>query len=304
MVKSYFKKNISSSTREMTKIPIKKFLRIHANELNEIWQLDLFFYDMMGQKKLLSVIDIYSRKGWVVKLANKKAETVRDAYLYAVNKMGGEPKIMMLDGGTEFKREFMKHVEDKGIEIRIAKGNSLKLTSTKLKQAIVERYNSTMRSLMKSYLLEENKRILKQEHLDILSEGYNNHTHSSIGYSPNEIVDEGEIPIIKIRKYHIYKTGFEVGDFVRVLKQYKDNYSKGRKDKINYSKTVYEIIEKDHNKYKLNDGEYYPYTRLIKSKDKLTKTKKQILKRVQPKRKVNKIPVSSNKRTSSRFERK
>ena len=277
-MKSYFKDSVNNNIREMTKIPLKRFKPIVANSINEIWQMDLFFINMMGTKVVLSVIDIYTRMGWIVKLSDKKALTVLDALKYAIKKIGGKPKIVMLDGGSEFKDGFLRYLKKQKIEVRISKGDALQLRSIKLKQAIVERFNLTMRNLIKAYLLEENKKILTQKDFDLLSEDYNNHFHSSIQATPNSIVDGNSVPMLKIRKYHIDKLPFGIGDTVRVLRQYNETFSRGRKDKTNYSKDVYEIVDQKYNKFKLNNDKWYPYTRLLKSQETISVMKEPKLK--------------------------
>ena len=290
MRKSYFRKSVSAETRELYRKPSRRYLPIRAHKLNEIWQIDLFFIKTLNVKVLLSVIDIYSRKGWVVSLGkNKRASTALDAFKYAVKKMGALPQVIMMDGGSEFKRSFTDYLKDNNIEIRIARGDALANSNIKLSQAIVERYNRTMRDLLASYLIEEKKRSLKQIDFDILSEDYNNRIHGTIRVSPNDIVSGKQQPKQKIEKYHILKTSFVIGDKVRVLKQSKNAFKE--KDKPNYSKQVYEVIKQKYNRFKLNDGEYYPYTRLRKSELPITKIKKVVIipRRKQPMRKVNKI---------------
>ena len=301
MVKSYFRDKVSNETRELFAKPVKKYLPIRAYELNEIWQIDLFFIKTLNVKIVLSVIDIYSRKGWVVRISNKKASTTLEAFQYAVKMMGGDlPQVIAMDGGSEFKKSFTEYLKKQDIEIRVARGDALANSNIKLSQAIVERYNRTMRDVLASYLIEEQKKSLTQKDFDILSENYNSRKHRTIGATPNQIV-KGMQPEQILEKYHIPKAPFKIGDKVRVLIQNKSAFK--IKDKPTYSKIVYEIVKQKHNRYKLNNDIYYPYTRLRKSKNKLTKTKTP--KRVQPVRKVNKKKIPDNfiRRKSTRVKK-
>ena len=288
-MRSYFRNSVSIETKERYKKPLRRYLPITAHKLNEIWQIDLFFIKTLNIKVVLSVIDIYSRKGWVVSLGrNKRASTALDAFKYAVKNMGALPQVVMMDGGSEFKRSFTDYLKDNKIEIRIARADALANSNIKLSQAIVERFNRTMRDLLASYLIEENKGSLKQIDFDVLSEDYNRRIHRTIQASPNDVVQGNKEPKQKMEKYHITKAPFNIGDKVRVLKQSKNAFK--QKDKPNYSKDVFEVVKQKYNRFKLNDGEYYPYTRLRKSELPLTKVKKAVIipRRKQPVRKVNK----------------
>ena len=296
-MRSYFRNSVSIETRERYKKTLRRYLPIRAHALNEIWQIDLFFIKTLNIKVVLSVIDIYSRKGWVVSLGrNKRASTALDAFKYAVKKMGALPQVVMMDGGSEFKRSFTDYLKDNDIEIRIARGDALANSNIKLSQAIVERYNRTMRDLLASYLIEEKKRSLTQKDFDILSEDYNRRVHSTIQVSPDAVVNGKMEPVQKLEKYHLSMVPFNIGDKVRVLKQSKNAFK--QKDKPNYSKEVYEVVQRRYNRFQLSDGEYYPYTRLMKSELPLTKIKEvnSIPRRKQPVRKVN-----QNVRRSERF---
>jgi hypothetical protein len=303
--KSYFKSGVSEKTREVFKTPIRKFLPITASRLNEIWQIDLMFMNTLTLKVILCVIDIYSRKAWIIKLKSKKAHHTLEGMKYAMKMIGGEPEVVMMDGGVEFKKSFLEFLENKDIEVRVARGDNWKATSIKLKQAIVERFNSTARSLILNYREETGKLALTQSDLDILSEDYNRRKHRTIGMSPDDVV-AGAIPKQKVYKHNIQETGFAVGDRVRLLMQYKE-MEKGRKDKRVYSKEVYEIVKKKANRFKLNDGKnYYPYTRLLKIKTQSTAITPQKKPRSAQKEKVvirRSIRIQAkNPRRSSRFK--
>ncbi len=257
MIPNYFNDGLDDTIKEQYSKPRKRqYLKISAPSLNFIFQADLFFFK---NKVILTVIDIYSRQAYAQSVGTKTAENVLIGFKKVIEKMG-KPKVLMIDGGKEFQGEFLEYLKKNGIEKRISEGNSLEIKEIKTKQGIVERYNRTILSLLKRYL-EINELInFGQDDLDILNENYNNHKHSSIGYTPNQIRN-GAIP--KERKTRRIKT-FEIGESVRLLLQ-TPKISKNSKTKRTYSKEVYYIISFKDNTFQLSNKEWYPYTRLKRS---------------------------------------
>lgn len=85
-----------------------------------------------------------------------------------------------------------------------------------------------------------------------LVENYNSKIHKSINKAPKDMNkdDENEEFINNLNKYNNVKNEikehFDIGDFVRILKN-KKLFQKGSKNY--FSKTIYEIIEQDNNKF-------------------------------------------------------
>ena len=278
MVKSYFKTNprLSNDAKEIYKRPPKAFLPIIAMRLNEIWQCDLFFITNINVSTILSVIDIYSRRAWIVKVKTakmkkngKKAEDILESFKYAIEKLGAMPEVVMLDGGVEFQKSYSEYLKNNDIEKRVVEGDNLHNTNMKLKMSIVERFNSTARSLIKTYLIDNEQQTLTQNDLDKLSVSYNNHKHSTIDATPNEVWLGHKKPKRRMYKHNIEKVTLKVGNDVRLMYQYK-SMEKGRKDKPVYSSKVYKILERYGNTFLISDGKekFYPYTRLLLSNDK------------------------------------
>lgn len=291
---SYFKPDLDNSIRERYRVKKQRFVPITAPEVNAIWQMDLFFIKTLNIKIVLSVIDIYSRKGWIVRLPNKKASSVLDAFQYAVKKIGGSPQKVMIDSGSEFKQKFKEYLKDNNIAIRISKNDALGNANIKLSQGIVERFNKTMRDLIVGYREQQRKQSLTQVDLDKLSEAYNKHKHSTLGYSPNEIV-KGMAPIMRVNKYHMTEMPFAVGDKVRVMNQSKSAFK--QKDKPIYSDEVFKVEDKSGNRFKV-DSRWLPYTRLLKSDEGVTvkevKVKRQTT--TEPRRSVRLIKPRKSER--------
>ena len=282
---SYFRKS-GSSVAEMFSQPRKrKYLKIISPSLNYIFQSDLLFYK---NKIILTTIDIYSRKAYSIIVPNKKAKIVKEAFIITM-KYIGKPRVLMVDGGSEFKREFLKYLQSQSIEVRVSGNDSMRIKSIKTKQGIIERYNRTFKDILNNYLIIENKKNFGQKDVEILNEDYNNHVHSSVGDTPNRIA--GGVKPIDKRDRNISSTDLDIGMSVRVLMQ-RGVFEKNSKTKRVYSKEVYYIINQDGNRFQLSNKEWFPYTRLKISKMKPTfwvdKDKIIILRRKQPVRKVNK----------------
>ena len=149
MGKSYFNDGLDLKIKEVYYKPRKRYFKqISAPSLNYIFQSDLFFFK---NKIILTTIDIYSRRAFAVLISNKKPESVLKGFKTVVKSMG-KPKVLMIDGGREFMGVFGKYLKENDIEKRISEGNSLEIKQIKTKQGIVERYNRTILSLLRSYL--------------------------------------------------------------------------------------------------------------------------------------------------------
>ena len=289
---SYYRKR-GTSVAEMFSQPRKrKYLKITSPSLNFIFQSDLLFYK---NKIILTTIDIYSRKAYSIIVPNKKAKEVKEAFITTMGYLG-KPKVLMVDGGSEFKREFLKYLQSQSIEVRVSGNDSMRIKSIKTKQGIIERYNRTIKDLMNNYLIDEGKKNFGQKDVEILNKDYNNHKHSSVGDTPNRIV--GGVKPIDNRNRNISSTDLDIGMSVRILMQ-RGVFEKNSKTKRVYSKDVYYIINRDGNRFQLSDKQWFPYTRLKISKMKPTvwveKENAKINRRKQPVRKVNQLMRKSKR---------
>lgn len=262
-MKSYFLSDgeVKQTTNEVfTKQRKPKYLRIKALRPSHIYQADLFFYQ---DKIMLSCVDVYSRQGYMQKCSTKSAENVLKAFKIVLGKFGKKCEVLMIDKGKEFFADFKKYCRLEKIELRLAKSDGDKDKGIHYAQAIVERLNRTFRSLIKSYLEEEDKINFSQKDLDILNENYNRRKHSAFKppLRPKDVFSGKVVPEYREYKQNVFKIGLKDGDRVRVLLQ-RPEMSKNSKNKRDYSKRVYEIISRKKNRFILNDEKEYPYTRL------------------------------------------
>ena len=124
-----------------------------------------------GTKFLLSVIDIFSKYGWLIPLKDKKGESVANALRVIFTER--KPQKMWVDKGTEF---YNKSVQELIV---------LYSTENEEKSSVVERWNRTMKEKMWKYF-SANSTHVYIDILDQLVNQYNNTRHSSIKMTPVE----------------------------------------------------------------------------------------------------------------------
>jgi len=152
--------------------------RVVVNGVDKIWAADLV--DMQafakcndGIKYLLTVIDVFSKYGWIVPLKSKTGVEVAEAF-NTIFKEGRRPDKLWVDKGKEF---YNRNVKALGVE--------LYSTENEEKSCVVERWNRTMKEKMFKYFTANNTR----RYVDVLDEmvkKYNNTRHSSIKMAPVE----------------------------------------------------------------------------------------------------------------------
>ena len=285
----------------------KKFHKIQAKSIGE-FQTDLLIWDSvdkfteseklnrhgkynsLSSKKrtregeyVIIVIDVFSRMADAQLMTRKDAEATLKAYKKILNNPLTFDKFMpyqlTADFGNEFKGVFAKFCEDNDTDIIIAKGDGTQDTNRKLKTSIAERFNKTLRMLLNYEMEGETGRNkLKQSTIDKCINYYNHTKSKSINAKPYNVFWNGTIPKCVIQKYNIAgknnkaKLKYSVGNRVRVMRQFQ-KMSKSSKREIVYSKEVFEIVSREKHRYTLNDGNDYPYSRLLITKAPLTMPK-------------------------------
>jgi hypothetical protein len=278
----------------------KKFYKIHAKCIGE-FQIDLLIWDApekfkeadtldrwgkynaLDSKKrtrdgeyIIVVVDVFSRMADARLMKRKTAEGTLEAFKAIIRNSrtfdGFIPYQITCDFGGEFLGKFEEYCDDNGIEIKIAKGDGLENKNIKTKTSIAERFNRTLRQYLNyEYQGNKNKNVIRQSTIDRIINEYNRTVSKSINAKPYSVFWNGTIPKVVFRKYNIEgktnkaKLIYHVDDHVRVMKQF-DKMSKNGKREIIYSKKVYRIVSRRKNRYTLNDGSEYPYSRLLLTK--------------------------------------
>src|SRR6218665_2911724 len=126
-----------------------------------------------GFKYLLSVVDIFSKYGWIVPLKDKSGKSVSQAFEKIFTSSERNPKKLWVDKGKEFyNKDVQKLVE-------------LYSTENEEKCCIIERWNRTIREKLFKYFMTNSTR----RYIDVLESivaRYNETTHSSIKMSPKD----------------------------------------------------------------------------------------------------------------------
>jgi len=269
---------------ELHRPVVKRFRKrkVYVGGIDEIWAADLvdmavFAKDNDGVKYLLTVIDVFSKYGWIVPLNDKSGKSTANGFLKILESSGRKPGKLWVDKGKEFyNTNFKKLVE-------------LYSTENDEKSCVVERWNRTMKERMYKYFTANSTR--KYIHvLDDMVARYNNARHSSIKMSPSKAsmkVNEkavwmnlfgSEIPEDIVPK-------FSIGDMVRISKK-KNIFEKGYTPRWTEEVfTITKIQYTDPPTYKITDyngeeiqGSFYEQE-LQKTKQEIFRIEKIIRKR-------------------------
>jgi len=195
-----------------------------VNGIDQIWAADLVEMQVFskfnrGVRYLLTVIDVYSKYGWMLPLKDKSGKSVADAFKEILKKSKRKPEKLWTDKGREF---YNKHVKELGA--------LLYSTENEEKSSVAERWNRTMKEKMFKYFTANNT----EKCIDVLDDlvvRYNNTRHSSIKMTPVEArKKENEVRVYR----NIYpdltrqpmRAKFKTGDKVRILKK-KGLFEKG-----------------------------------------------------------------------------
>src|ERR1700722_16662545 len=110
-----------------------------TNKIDGQWQADLvemieFQHVNDGYRYLLTVIDLFSRYGWVRALKSKSAQDVNLAFRSIISQNRRKPKKLQTDNGREF--------ENAAFQLMLTHNNIQFFTiSSAYKAAVVERFN-------------------------------------------------------------------------------------------------------------------------------------------------------------------
>ena len=191
---------------------------VFANQVEDIWAADLvdmspFSRSNKGYKYLLTVIDVYSKYGWIVPLKTKTGQEVAQAFRKLFN--NGHPSRLWTAKGTEFYNQQLKSVLE---------SNNVMLYSTENedKSSVVERWNRTMKNIMEKYFTANNT----QMYIDVLPsmvDKYNRTYHRSIKFTPSDARNPSKYQHVQNALYANARKAtspkFHVGDKVRITRK-------------------------------------------------------------------------------------
>ena len=176
-------------------------------------------------KYLLTVIDVFSKYGWIVALKDKKTESVSLVFDLIFEKSKQKPEKLWTDKGSEF---ISKHFKD------FLKKSNIKLYHTQNEEnsSGVERWNKTMKNKMWK-MFSANNNTVYWDKLNKLVGDYNNTYHSSIEMTPTEASKKENENKVFANLYGdlIYlkhkNPKFSIGDKVRLSKYKRPVFDKG-----------------------------------------------------------------------------
>jgi len=188
----------------------RKFLRRKTLAPGLYYQMQMDLVDLTniskknrGYKFLLTAIDVFSRKAFVIPLKNKRATSVRDGIAHIFTNYP-PVRYVQSDIGSEFyDSSVMSYLASRRIR--------LFSTSSDTKCAIVERFNRTLKQRMFRYFTAKNT-VTYINQLQKFVDAYNARTHRSIGISPNEVTYKNQSKVWR-KHYHRYFIGFRKAKF-------------------------------------------------------------------------------------------
>jgi hypothetical protein len=197
--------------------------RVTAQYLDEIWSMDLV--DMSewssmndGNKFMLNIVDVFSRKAFARPMKNKTAKSTFDAFTDIINTSGRSPQALWVDEGKEFYNSLFE---------KWVKTNDRRMYSTQgeHKSNIVERFNKTLKTAMwKRFTALNTRRWVDM--LPDLIEKYNKRKHSTLKMSPDEASLEKNKKAVELKVSDLSvppyvdkrKAKFAIGDTVRIAR--------------------------------------------------------------------------------------
>ena len=234
---------------QRTKLFVKprEFSSIIAPRVGSNLQADLMFfkypYRVKDQDNSLNVVDIHSRRAWSVPLKDKETATVTKAFRKILEEVTRDQRkfqkkdkdykvvqSLNSDNGTEFTSQlFQDLLQEYGIDHYKSDVEDF------AKNAIVERYNRTLRRHMIVDKEKQSKKRFTGDDITRMVKNYNNDLHSTIKAIPIEVY-EGNAKNKQVYKFQ--KFNFKKGDKVRTLNK-NALFTKGT---YSYSRSVYAIV--------------------------------------------------------------
>lgn len=193
--------------------------------IDELWEIDLcdmtsFAKYNDGYKFILSVIDVFSKYGWMVPIKSKNATETTRAFRKLINDSGRSPRAVQSDYGREFKNSmFAQYLQRQDIKQHFPQIQSMH------KAAVVERFNRTMKEKMFHYFSAQGKSY--KRYIDVLQhlvDSYNNSVHSTIKMRPIDVKSKHIAKIYKniTQNHKNEKDTYPVlqeGDYVRIIRK-------------------------------------------------------------------------------------
>lgn len=228
---------------ELHKPARKNFIRraFKVIGINETLQIDLidmqkYAKENKGNKYILTLIDVFSKKAYAVPLKNKTGNIVTQGIKKI---LPAGVKNIQSDFGKEF---FNTHFQNLMKQLNINHYHTFSI----IKAGVVERFQRSLKTWMfREFSAQGNYKWL--DLLPKLIDKYNEKVHRSTGFKPNDVniknsklVHKNLLKSVASNKLQNKKAKFKIGDVVRISK-FKHVFSKGFNQ--NWTAELFVIVE-------------------------------------------------------------
>jgi transposase InsO family protein len=249
-INNFLKKQTVHKRSLIPKIPkiVSGFKTIKPFNSFSIDLIDFSNKTVNNHNYILNIIDNFSRYMWCAPLVNKTPEDVVKALkpiLESIeNKYGKLPKYIVSDRGSEFEKDYLELLTDKGIRTHKT------IAGLPQSNGMIERSNLSLKQIMNRHKLIEQKKGLFPNWFTLLDKAtkvYNNSYHGSIKMTPAQAIGITDDNILKDMRADQKKeriinkkqpVNYKVGDSVR-LRVLKNKLSKYTVP--NWSSDIYTI---------------------------------------------------------------
>ena len=261
------KKSLNASTKE-----INEFLK--NQEINQVnkkptkhtnlkitapprtFQLDIMYYPVgTSFKNILLIVDIQSRKAWAYVISSTSGENILTAY----KKFESEVDIInAIEGDNQFSfKAFKEYNDEKNIRLDTSIAKDEHITKGGNKLGILDRLVRTLKEMIEKYRSVVSKQTSFPEMIDKIINTYNNQPHRTIKSTPNEMFDDVSKQNFnnqkdkEFNKNELKKNNISIGAEARILE------SKGKLEKGSqkYSTDLYKLVEREGNRFIVQDSE-------------------------------------------------
>ena len=261
------KKSLNASTKE-----INEFLK--NQEINQVnkkptkhtnlkitapprtFQLDIMYYPIgTSFKNILLIVDIQSRKAWAYVISTTSGENILNAY----KKFESEVDIInAIEGDNQFSfKAFKEYNDEKNIRLDTSIAKDEHITKGGNKLGILDRLVRTLKEMIEKYRSVVSKQTSFPEMLDKVINTYNNQPHRTIKSTPNEMFNDVSKQNFnnqkdkEFNKNELKKNNISIGAEARILE------SKGKLEKGSqkYSMDLYKLVEREGNRFIVQDSE-------------------------------------------------
>jgi hypothetical protein len=220
------------------------------------FQLDIMYYPVgTSFKNILLIVDIQSRKAWAYVISSTSGENILTAY----KKFESEVDIInAIEGDNQFSfKAFQDYNNEKNIRLDTSIAKDEHITKGGNKLGILDRLVRTLKEMIEKYRSVVSKQTSFPEMIDKIINTYNNQPHRTIKSTPNEMFDDVSKQNFnnqkdkEFNKNELKKNNISIGAEARILE------SKGKLEKGSqkYSTDLYKLVEREGNRFIVQDSE-------------------------------------------------